>query len=732
MDTHESLKNVFSLLKKRNLSAAINELEAFLSVHPHQVNTDRLHALRTDYQLMADYWKRGFKDPQLPSLYQTLLQRMYVLCANISKHYAIGHTSFLSSIYLRIHMTARDWSPQNVREELETFVSEIALLELEPANKREAGRKALYQQHQHQMNVLFDYIFTSDIWTNGLATAMEEILLSPTVDSNDQQLIVSAIMLSTLENFDIAKFRTLINVYEKSTDERVRQRALVGWAFSVDSWWGFSIYPEMAQLVERLLEDEHCRQELVELQKQIIFCINAEQDTRTIQKEIMPDLMKGQSIRLTRNGIEEIEEDPMEDILHPDEQERKLEQVEASFQRMLNMQKQGSDIYFGGFSQMKRFSFFSELSNWFVPFYVNHPAVSEVLGKNRQNGFLRVMMEKGPFCNSDKYSFVFAFQQVLDRIPQNMREMLERGEASINEMAAEELESATYIRRIYLQDLYRFFRLFPQRTEFLNPFDLELGRYLFFSDPIFSETHLEPSFNEIAAFLLKQKRVKEAAYLLSNYGEARRDFQFWMMAGYVTRHGHKYGVGAEELPVKGYDDLQCYAKALELQPGNERALVGYGRALFDRQAYAEALNTYDQLVNLRPEKKIYRLNRAISMTNLGQYTGALKDLYRLNYEAPEDENVNRVLAWALVCEGKYEAAEKIYGRLLEGDVQADDLLNYGYCLWFSGHIDDAADCFHRYLKETGGSPEFILTHDEDLLKEKGITEPEQQLMLYIL
>ena len=120
------------------------------------------------------------------------------------------------------------------------------------------------------------------------------------------------------------------------------------------------------------------------------------------------------------------------------------------------------------------------------------------------------------------------------------------------------------------------------------------------------------------------------------------------------------------------------------------------------------------------------------MTNLGQYTGALQDLYRLNYESPEDQNVNRVLAWTLVCEGKYEQAEKIYTKLLEDKAQADDLLNYGYCLWFSGHIDEAADCFHRFLKETGATPEYILQNEADLLKEKGITEPEQQLMLYTL
>ena len=138
------------------------------------------------------------------------------------------------------------------------------------------------------------------------------------------------------------------------------------------------------------------------------------------------------------------------------------------------------------------------------------------------------------------------------------------------------------------------------------------------------------------------------------------------------------------------------------------------------------------MLAINPEKKSYRLNRAVSMTNLGQYTGALKDLYRLNYESPDDDNVSRVLAWTLVCEGKYDAAVKIYNTLLKGDVQVDDLLNYGYCLWFSGHIDEAADCFHRFFKESVFTKNYILQNEAALLKEKGITEPEQQLMLYLL
>ena len=313
METHQSLKDIFSHLEKHNLSAAIAGLEAFLSVHPHQVNSDRLHALRTDYQLMADYWKRGFKDPQLPALYQTLLQRMYVLCANISKHYGLSHSSYLSSLYMRLHMTARDWSPQNIREEMESFVSDVALLELEPEHQQETKRQELYKQHQHQMNVLFDYIYTSDIWSDGMASAMEELLLSPTIDSNDQQLIVSAVMLSLLEYFDMGKMRTLVHVYQQATDANVRQRAFIGWVLALGHPMAAALYPELPTLIDHLLEDGHCREELAELQKQIVFCINTDQDTRTIQQEIMPELIKNQDFRITPNGIVENEEDRAED-----------------------------------------------------------------------------------------------------------------------------------------------------------------------------------------------------------------------------------------------------------------------------------------------------------------------------------------------------------------------------------------------------------------------------------
>lgn len=709
---------ILDRLLERNLGEAIVAMDNFLAVHPHQINTDRLVAIRTDYQLMADYWRRGFKDPQLPQLYDNLLRRMYVLYANMASNYTMRHMPYLSSLFYKGHMTARDWSPQVVKEELESFVSDVALLDLEPPHTSESKRQELYARHHNQMVELFDNILTSGQWTDNFSKGMEELLLSPTVDANDQQLIVSSVMMSAMSYFDMAKFRMLVHVYQQTVDEQVRQRALIGWVFALDADIALALYPEVSELVKTLLEDQHIREELVELQEQMIYCMNAERDQATIQNEIMPDLIQKNNtnspIRIDWVNEEELES--LNDILHPNAAEERLERMEASYMKMIDMQKQGSDIYFGGFSQMKRFPFFNEMINWLMPFDMNHPGIQAAATKFKDNRFLKMMMKNGPFCDSDKYSFLLAFDQVVGQLPPSLRDMFNRGELIVQEVDSEEMQQPAYIRRQYLQDLYRFFRLFSQHDAFRNIFDREEPGFLFFASPIFSETPLEQHFNEVTAFLIKKKRLADAKKMLKCYDLNNRDFQYYMMSGYLG-----------SLPEINY------ARAVELEPDNERALAGYARALFATAQYEKALEIYEKLLQQQPEKKSYLLNKAVCLTNLGQYEAAEKILFRLNYEEPDNENVNRVLAWTLTCDGKYEQAEKLYTQLISVEKpSADDLLNYGYCLWFSGSIDEAARCFRLYLKQTGQEKESILENETKLIHDKGITEAEMQMMLYVL
>ena len=610
----------------------------------------------------------------------------------------------------------------DLKEQLESFVSEVAMLELEPPHTRKEKEKTVHLKHHNLLKDWFDYLLQSPLWSAEQAEGMEQLLLAPTIDTRDQQLLVCGITLGVVNCFDPLKLKVLVNVYKQTGDEYVRQRALVGWVLALGDQILPVLYQEELQAVETLLEDEAVCQELVELEQQIYFCMNAEKDNQTLQQEIIPELLNNSNFRVTRNGIEEIEDDPMEDILHPDVEERRMEKVEESYRRMQDMQKQGSDIYFGGFSQMKRFPFFRDAINWFVPFYMEHPGVAEVTDRLASNRFLKLMMNSGPFCNSDKYSFLLAFSQVMERMPKNVIEMLERGEATIEDVMSKETMTPAFIRRTYLQDLYRFYRLYSNRGQFRNPFSMRFS--LFFGNTIFSRTRLAPYFGEIVSSLMKLKRIQEARSVLNNTDESQWDLRFYLLCGYIAQnHGGMFVCG---------EVGECFLKALELDPKNERALYGIAKQRFLEEDYQGALGYYEQLLALQPEKRSYLLNHAVCLTKLLRYQDALKELYQLNFERPDDNRVNKVLAWTLTCDGKYEQAIKIYQQLVGDNVQMEDLLNYGYCLWFSGNISDAVDCFHRYLKETGEGKHTVLESESELIKEKGITEAEQQMMLYML
>ena len=95
----------------------------------------------------------------------------------------------------------------------------------------------------------------------------------------------------------------------------------------------------------------------------------------------------------------------------------KMEMMEESIQKMMKMQQQGSDIYFGGFSKMKRFPFFDHIANWFMPFSAHHPGLKEVAQKLGDSSFLDKMTEQGLFCESDKYSLALTMAQIINQLP---------------------------------------------------------------------------------------------------------------------------------------------------------------------------------------------------------------------------------------------------------------------------------------------------------------------------
>ena len=140
------------------------------------------------------------------------------------------------------------------------------------------------------------------------------------------------------------------------------------------------------------------------------------------------------------------------------------------------------------------------------------------------------------------------------------------------------------------------------------------------------------------------------------------------------------------------------------------------------------------LLLLKPDSKNYTLSLAYSLINVNRHDEAKKHLYKLQYLYPEDQYVNRGLAQVLTSLDQFEQAEKLYEQLTTVDnPQSDDLLDYGFCLWYDHKIDAAVNIFKQYVKnkrDTDADLEKVfLTLRADQLSQHHISPIEIYMML---
>lgn len=685
--------------------------------------SDRLDDISSSYNLMCDYLLKGYKDDHREGLYQQLACRLDRVIGDMLMYVTARFDNSISA-YISV-ASQQELNIDDLRHSLEAFVSDAAMLSLEPDDKQNDEAKAIYDKRQNLLQSAFNRIVGSPQWTSEVSIDMRQLLVSPTIDSVDALTLTSAIMLSALLVPDAWKLSTLAGIYSLASDNKLKQRSLVGWVFAL-SVTDLSLYPAVRKQIETMLKDADVCGELLQLQMQVIYCMNAERDNEMIKKDVMPTIMNNQNLEISRYGIREKEEDPMDDILHPDEADRKMEDMEKSIRKMVDMQKQGADIYFGGFSKMKRFGFFYTLSNWFTPFYKQHPQLRNLSKEMLDAGIMDAIFRVGPFCESDKYSFALGMSSIYGRLPKNIREMVANGDASMHvmgESADNDNESVVYIRRQYLQDLYRFFRLNDCRHAFSDPF-AENGNHLFMAESIYRK-YLGVEARRMERFALKHKRLDDVRALIAEYFDSE---------------------SADDLSVKArlemldhkYDEAEAlYARAFGKKQDDLSVLKGYAQASFYAGHFDIATEQYRRLAERQPQKTLYRLNLAISLINADKADEGVKVLYELYYNYPDDIDVKRALAWGQLCLKHLEQAGKLYDEILSADNKtAADYLNAGYCKWFSNDLTSAVSLFGEYKKEAerhlqkGQSIDFMrkLSEDASLLDIYGVAEVDRRII----
>ncbi len=725
---HEALRQVLSF----HLSKALSLLMPIFQTHTKLKDSSEIEDIANAFNMMLHYMRQNADDPERKKLYHNLLRRTYRVAADLEISWRCKNNGFYITQFQKAsHL---NMSPDFIRTVLETFVSDVAMLSLNyNGDSLEEKKNDIYSRHQTFIERLFAAITTSCQWSDGEREFWSEFLVSPTIDTIDAQLITSAISLSASNQFDPNKTRTLALIYKNATETGLKERALIGFVFSLKEEPLKGLFKELNDIIKDVTTLPETSHELLELQEQIFYCLNAERDKQKIEEEIMPGLTKNAPYRVTGTGmIEETPPDKMRDILHPDADDKAMEQIEQSMQKIADMQKQGADIYFGGFSHMKRFPFFSTTANWFMPYSPEQPDVAKVRQKVGKSNFIDLLISKSAFCESDKYSFTFAINAIYDRMPPNLREMINSSEAMGIEVPEQEVHTAAFIRRQYLQDLYRFFRLHPQRGDIKNVFDDSEAAFFFHKD-YFKGTAIDKHRPTLAVFLYDQQRHEQLNLALQDFNDRQRDtFTYWILLANELSHNGAYGKAEK-----------AYTKALEKAPDKEIALKGLARSAMLQSDYGTAAETYSKLLTIDPGHKSYLVNRGLALINKGDVESAAPVVYEADYRYPDDDNVKRVKAWLLLHQHKPEEAVAIYRNITgiqpEGSIGesksalTEDYLNMGYALWMSHNIEGAAETFKTYLRKAQKENICVDFHsDSKLLADYGLDNDDISLMVELV
>ena len=741
-----------------SIQSIIEAIERFKDIMSSSLR-EQLENLKVDHQRLLDFRMRGIKDEQREEIYENLRQRAFTLLSNCHMDQACAMPGFKEARDLTRKSPYAPIGMDYIRQTEENFVRGLATLSSTTGDQRETDCLRLHERHFSDLELIFSCLLTSYQWTRNEAKEFLDFLLSPSCDPVDAQVMVSAITLNVMRQFDSAKAWLLARIYQEAKEEHLRQRALVGWAFTLPAYH-YVASEEYDTLCDELLEQAEVREDLLTLQKQYLLCLDTEKDTKKLENQIFPKILKNAPYEFTSNGIKEKPRDKTEEILHPQDEEMKMKELEECMEMIQKMKETGTDVYYGSFSKLKRHPFFSRLVNWFMPFSKEHPMISKAAKSLEASHLLEVLSQEANLCDSDRYTLVTMASSFLGFLPEEARGQALGGQIPVM-MNGPEDKTPAHIRQLYLQDLFRFARVCPLAKYFVNPFDeLRMTYPMLFFDGV-DENSCSDEKSDIAMFLFAQKKYRDfrrmtlamegvntveyhlmlATYFMRLWDEDLDPDEEREKTDSMLRQAQEKGDLLEQVYTGYGDDIEraadmCYEQiyaALDLDKDNVQALCVLASFLGSEEKWDEVVKVCERVYRLRPDNKRVISDLALALMKNGQEEDAANYIYRLSLELPDNPDVMRLQAWLQLSRKQPEKALALYRKLMDnkGKTIPDDVLNAGYCVWMSEDWQEATRLFSEYVKRCEGGIESLLANfesDRKILEMNGINAIDRYIM----
>ncbi|MDD7003253.1 MAG: hypothetical protein PUI47_08510 [Prevotella copri] len=606
---------------------------------------------------------------------------------------------------------------KEVKPTLEKFVSREAMLFLNHDLSKEEQDQAsarLYQEWEEYREKIFDRFVSSGYWNNEERAVVKDTILSPTVDSLTSQLLVSAITLSAATVFDMGKFTLLYDIYRLADDDEVKVRALLGWLLVSTNCGSYEQQPDFRSFAEQLTED--CKNdsdllaEIIKAQKMLAVTVFSEQKSIDYTNDIMASLSKRflddlrdkvadllEADEDMRNifGIEDDEETSEESPIRSDDTNTDkdgIPNLDADIESPLSMDEmmdKGIDILLPQFKMLRdQTEFFTHLYNWFMPFYLKNPHITEALGfVDEKRKFCKAFCSTARSCPADAYSLANLIVSHPNEIPENIVDCYDDPEdeedgtesADEEEIVKEffnepEEHRAKRIRINYIRNLMRFSKFYTAKDEIFNIFD-ELDddkpAYAVLAGPLFQDEFFDKYRMAIARYSFRREFPDLVEVMLE--GVPCDTLEMHFMKGWVCmQKGDNHSLRMA---------VDHFKKMLKIKPDMKQVYLQLGTCYRNLIQVDEYLDNFDKLMEFKDsfsEEELFELKldklKFIVMNN--RFEEAMPLAYELDYTHPENQMAGALLTQLLIKIGGEHAEEnfqKAHQRLDEYFAEVNEL-----------------------------------------------------------
>ena len=717
------------LICQMRLTEAILVLKEFL-VEAHDWNLEsKLEQTETAYNYMLEYMRNNAADPGRKELHYKLLTDILFIADQAMLKRLSSSQNPISYFKVQQELSNSDvqYTLPSIIMELEAYTENYAVANLLKDGSGEEQLKSVRKRHEEMQDILFKTVWTKPLWSAEDEEDAKKIMESVLIQLNDLCLFVSAVTLSLMECFDLRKLMFLFHLYEQENNH-IKQRALVGLAITFQIYHArMPFYPEIKARLLLLDEDDKISNDLGRVQIQMLRSQETEKIDKKMREEIIPEMIKNANAHNMRINPDENDEE--NDDFNPDwSQDFENSPLADKLKEMSELQMEGADVYMSTFSQLKNYPFFRNINNWFYPFDKQHSMVAEELIDSKSDSILNLILESAFFCDSDKYSLCFTIMH----IPKTHRDAMlgQLSEQQLNELTDTEKsasikkfsERPENITNQYLHSLYRFFKLYPRRHEFLDIFKepIRLNEYPILKD-IMSRTDL---LLNLADFYFRKEYFKEASEVyLTLLKKDGNNAEIYQKLGYCYQKQKDYDLA-----------INAYLKADMIKPDNVWTNRHLATCYRVKKDYNKAVAFYKKVEEVQPENRSLLFNTGSCLAELERYEEALQYFFKLDFVDPENLRTWRAIAWCSYILQKLEQAMKYYNKILDTGGVAPDYMNAGHVAWSLGNMKQAIELYSKSCKLSGNKVLFldIFNKDKEHLLKSGISEDDIALMYDLL